>query len=110
MTLPKLLFALGQKGVVLSEGKKGRLRFNPRGPVSPAMKAAIQEHKLALQELLRGGDVENWRRIRLRPRDDPEDGGEDGQFLDDDHYVEPDPDLVERWAMEDAEAGQDAYC
>ena len=103
MTIVKLLFSLGQKGVVLSEGKGGRVRFNPRGPASPAMKQAVQEHKPALLELLRGGDLDDWRMVRLRKPDDPEDGC-GRQFPDDNSYIEPNADLAERWALEDAEA------
>lgn len=67
MTLPKLLFGLMSKGVSLHEGAKGRIRFNPRGPVSPALKTAIQEHRTALLELLAGRDLDEWRMVRVRP-------------------------------------------
>ena len=102
MTLPKLLFALGQKGVVLSEGKAGRIRFNPRRPVSPALKAAVAEHKPALLALLRGDELEDWRHVRLRKLDDAEDAGGGLHLAGDDPFTEEHVALAERWAMEDA--------
>ena len=79
MTLPKLLFALNQKSVVLSAGKRERIRFNPRGPVSPAIKQAIQEHKAAILALLRGEDLDDWRMARILPPncEEPADADDD---------------------------------